>query len=362
MSEVSKMNQVREAKLDSMLFVGNGSLGSNALSLFDGFRSVFRECHMIDTSIYDSPPKISMRNVIRFFFPIFYGFIVSTFLSLQVKFLVRRYHPDVFFVFKGIYLTRECLDGIDAIKVHYHPDDSSSKENRTNIFDKAESAYDFHFTSKIHNLSEISKRTGKSVYFIWYAYDERWHFRDPNMELKNRSYLLGFIGHFRPDRLEMFIDLSQQLGKKLAIAGKNWTRASHLLRKATIVSPQYGESFSHFCRKAPVQLGLLNSANRDLHTARSFEIPATGALLLAQNTSEHREIFNHMRTALLFDALEDIYALLDWIEKNPLEAQKIADRGYALITSKSNKWRDRANEIFLIIKKSHKIRNNYPDP
>jgi len=345
------MNQIKELKLDSMIFVGNGSLGSNALSLFDGFRSVFRECHMIDTRIYDGPPKISMRNVTRYFFPTLYGFIVSTFLRLQVKYWVRRYHPDVLFVFKGIYLTRECLDGVDAIKVHYHPDDSSSKENRTNIFDRAESAYDFHFTSNRHNLSEISERTGKSVYFISFAYDERWHFRDGNMELKDRNYLLGFIGHLRPDRIEIFIDLSQQLGKKLAIAGKNWNRVRHLLGKATIFSPQYGESFSHFCRKAPVQLGLLNSANRDLYTARSFEIPATGALLLAQNTSEHREIFNHMRTALLFDTLEDIYALLNWIEKNPLEAQKVADRGHALITSKSNRWKDRANEIFLIIKK-----------
>jgi hypothetical protein len=355
------MNRIKELKLDSIIFVGNGSLGSNALSLFDGFRSVFSKCHMIDTRIFESPPKLSIRNIVKHFFPKFYNLFVSIFLSLHVKFLVRKHHPDVFFVFKGIYVTKECLDGIDAIKVHYHPDDSSSKENRTDIFDKAELAYNLHFTSKRHNVSEISERTGKSVYFIWYAYDERWHFRNPKMELKNRSYLLGFIGHFRPDRSEMFLDLSQHLGKQLAIAGKNWNRVKNLLSNATVLSPQYGESFSNFCGIAPVQLGLLNSANRDLHTARSFEIPATGALLIAQNTSEHREIFNHMRTALLFDTLQDVYALLDWIEKNPLEAQKIADMGHALITSKSNKWKDRAKEIFLIIKESHEISSNYPD-
>jgi hypothetical protein len=254
-------------------------------------------------------------------------------------------NPDVVFVFKGIYLNKSTLEMIDCLKVHYHPDDSSNPLNRTTIFSEAERIYDIHFTSKKHNINEIFQRTGKTVFFIWYAYDERWQFRTAPLNFSNPKYRIGFIGHMRPDRNELILNLAYKYGKNLAVSGLKWNRIRNLKHLATLYPPSYGASFSRFVAMAPVQLGLLNSDNRDQHTARSFEIPAAGGLLLAEDTADHREIFLSEENVIFFKNENDLIDRISWIAANPEKAQKIAENGFLHITRNSNTWRDRSSEI-----------------
>lgn len=328
-----------------ILFVGHNSVGSNALSLFIGFQSKVDRAVLVDTKFFDSPPKISLRRIILYFFPKFYGYVSSLIIGITVRLKVYTEKPDILFAFKGNYLSGSTLKRIDCLKVHYHPDDSSNPINRTPIFNSAESCYDIHFTSKKHNISEIIHRTGKKVFFIWYAYDERWQFRAAPLNFNDSKYQIGFIGHMRPDRSELILNLANKYGKKLAVSGLKWNRIRNLKFLASLYPPSYGESFSSFVAMAPVQLGLLNSDNRDQHTARSFEIPAAGGLILAEDTTEHREIFASEENAIFFKNEYDLYERLSWIEAHPEKAQKIAENGFLHITQNQNTWSDRASEI-----------------
>lgn len=328
-----------------LLFVGHDSVGSNASSLFTGFQSEVERAVLVDTKFFDSPAKFSLRRIILYFFPEFYGYVSSMIIGRTVRKKVSTEKPDILFAFKGNYLSRSTMRRIDCLKVHYHPDDSSNPINRTAIFNNAESFYDIHFTSKKHNVSEITHRTGKKVFFIWYAYDERWQFRAAPLNFNYSKYQIGFIGHMRPDRTELILNLANKYGKKLAVSGLKWNRIRTLQFLASLYPPSYGESFSSFVAMAPVQLGLLNSENRDQHTARSFEIPAAGGLILAEDTAEHREIFVSEENAIFFKNENDLYDRLSWIEAHPEKAQKIAENGFLHITGNQNTWKDRAGEI-----------------
>jgi hypothetical protein len=332
-----------------ILFVGHGGVGSNAASLFTGFQSNVNRAVLVDTKFFDSPAKYSFRQIILYFFPKFYGHISSQIISRNVRQKVSIEKPDILFAFKGNYLSRSTLKKLDCLKVHYHPDDSSNPLNRTAIFNAAESFYDIHFTSKKHNISEIFHRTGKKVFFIWYAYDERWHFRATPLNFNYPKYQIGFIGHMRPDRSELILNLANKYGKKLAVSGLKWNRIQNLKFLASLYPPSYEESFSSFVAMAPVQLGLLNSDNRDQHTARSFEIPAAGGLILAEDTAEHREIFDSEKNALFFKSEADLYDKIFWVAAYPEEAQKIAENGFLHITRNQNTWKDRAIEILKIL-------------
>jgi len=332
-----------------ILFVGHGGIGSNASSLFTGFQSNVNRAVFIDTKFFDSPPRLSLRRVVLYFFPKFYGYVASQIIGRSVRHQVTKEIPDIIFAFKGNYLNRSTLNRIKCLKVHYHPDDSSNLRNRTAIFNAAEGLYDVHFTSKKHNLNEIFHRTGKNVFFIWYAYDERWQFRTAPLNFNNSKYQIGFIGHMRPDRSQLIFNLANKYGKNLAVSGLKWNRIRKLKLLASLHPPSYGESFSRFVAMAPVQLGLLNSDNRDQHTARSFEIPASGGLILAEDTAEHREIFDSEKNALFFKSEADLYDKISWVAANPEKAQKIAENGFLHITRNQNTWNDRASEILKIL-------------
>ena len=324
-------------------------MGSNALSLFNGLKRQNVAIKLIDTQFFDIPAVFSIRRVFKKILPNYYGYLASLILHIKVQFIAARFRPDLIFVFKGNFISKRTLKRFKVTKVHFHPDDSSNPSNRTVIFDLAESLYDIHFTPKRHNVDEIYVRTGKNALFIWYAYDKTWHRRELALDFENPNYEVGFIGHMRPDRINLIISIASFYGKSFAISGLRWNRVPNLVKMAVLLPPSYGENFSKFIAAAPIQLGLLNSENRDQHTARTFEVPAAGGLLLAEDTLEHREIFESERNALFFNSPEDLLLKISWVRRNPIIAKQIAENGYLHITTNANSWDDRAIEMLRLL-------------
>lgn len=329
-----------------ILFVGNGNVGSNAFSFYKGFLQVADRTQLVDSSYFDSPPRFSMRRLLHKFMPVFYSIVSAKILTRRINHAVNDFSPDVLFVFRGSYIESKLLKNLNCVKIHYHPDDSSNDSNRSYIFGTAEIFYDLHFTSKRHNLPEIMKRTNKPAQFIWYAYDPDWHFRSEELDFAGAGFLVGFIGHQRNDRTNLIFEVSRIYGKKFLIVGSKWDRFPSLKHASCVLSPKYGPDLKKIIAEAPIQLGLLNSLNRDQHTARSFEIPALGALLIAEDTQEHREIFGDDGiNVLYFSTNQELFYKLNWVQQNPLKAAIIAKNGYEFITSGNNTWKDRASEV-----------------
>jgi hypothetical protein len=262
---------------------------------------------------------------------------------------LKQYDIEVLFVYKGNWVRSNILKSSTLLKAHLHPDDSTQKINRTKIFSRSEEYYDIHFTTREVNVREIQERTKKPVVKMQFAFDPDWHFRRVPSDIGNTQFWLGFIGHYRKDREHLISLVSDIYKKKFCLVGKKWERFEEIARNSSLLPAAFGPAFSEIVANAPLQLGLLNSENRDEHTARSFEIPASGGLLLAEDTPEHRSIFKGEDTALFFNSTSELLQQIDWVIANPVEARKIANAGYELIINGNNTWTDRASEILATI-------------
>jgi spore maturation protein CgeB len=74
---------------------------------------------------------------------------------------------------------------------------------------------------------------------------------------------------------------------------------------------------------AKLCLGFLRKANRDLHTARTFEIPACGGVMLTERTDEQRAFFEEGNEALYFDSAEEMVAKIRDYTARPDELARI---------------------------------------
>lgn len=326
---------------ERVLFVGDDWEGSNATSLRDGF---IANGHEVATVNSMRPAGLRSRIATRVAESSRRGHqqAWATALNRRIFHVAKAWRPSVLFVFKGIDVFPEILASVSTLRVHYHPDDSASESNVSAAYRSGENLYHVHITTKKHNVPELEGRTSSLVVYVDCAFDPRWHFPIPTAFQPR----LGFVGTMRPDRIELISRWAQmRQPSPMLIAGERWRRVKGLRSTAILVGPQYGVDMALAIARAPIQLGALNSDNRDTHTCRTFEIPACRGLFVGRSTAEHRDMFKHGRDALLWASEDESVEHARWALDRPAEAQQIAAKGHARIMSGYHTYTDRARQI-----------------
>lgn len=330
--------------LPRILFVGDGWLGSNARSMATGMRSVVPEVVTVDTTKVSRPRRLSPqwfytrgvgkrfpRDVAR--------------VHQMIEKITRTWKPDVLFAFKTIHLDQQRLLDLNIpIKIHYSADDVSNLSNVTSSYLRYESEWDIIVTTKRYNLPELCARGVKNPLAVWSAYDPAWHHPVPRRRLE--EYEVGFIGNMRPDRRDLIEAVARQFKHGMLITGPGWLRNAELHRSGCVIrNGAYGEEFSFSVASCQANLVLLNSDNRDTHTCRSFEVPASGGLFVGERTSEHEFLIEDGKCGFLFNGQDELFDVLSKVRENPLQAKRMAVRGQKAIVSGKNTYADRAAEI-----------------
>ena len=327
-----------------ILYIGDDWVGSNARSLADGFRQAGHDVVVIDTTSVTLPARLSpswwYSKAARHRAPWRLADV-----HRQIDAAAQDFRPDVLFAFKGIHLDQERLLSAPAsAHVHYSPDDVGNSYNTTPEYLEHESAWDLVVTTKRHNVPELEARGARRVKFVRSAYDPAWH--RPCAKRGARQYLVGFIGAERPDRAGLVTRLGAEHGKKLLVRGPGWRRKPGLLATgATVGGAVYGDHFAAAVASVTANLVLLNSDNRDTHTCRTFEIPATGGLFVGERTDEHAELLAEGTECLLFSDEEELRDILHRCAQRPEQAEQIAAAGHRRVTTEAHRYVDRAREI-----------------
>jgi spore maturation protein CgeB len=93
---------------------------------------------------------------------------------------------------------------------------------------------------------------------------------------------------------------------------------------------------------ASVTLCLVRRANRDGHVMRSFEIPACGGCMLADDTPEHQSIFGpEGETVTYFQTAEEMVEKARWLLGHQRARSRLASAAHALVRSGDHSYAQR---------------------
>lgn len=216
---------------------------------------------------------------------------------------------DILFVVKGNFVTVETLKALKTLTVPpkiigWSPDDIYLPHNNSKVLLDSAPHFDVFFTAKSLNISngELSSMGFKDARFLRQGFDSVVH-----RPIKEKdSWFTGkvtFIGFGEQDRFEKVNYLAQN-GIIVHVWGNGWTkkmcRNAHPNLKI-YGSPLLGDDYAIALSNSAINLCFLRKLNRDLHTSRTFEIPACEGFMVAERTHEHSEYFEEDIEAAYFD-------------------------------------------------------------
>ena len=148
---------------------------------------------------------------------------------------------------------------------------------------------------------------------------------------------VSFVGCWSPEKEErlLFI-LRQEPQIMLKVFGLGWKYASTEFKQRlgpNLRPGAFGDELALVYGCTKVNLGLLShsrsdSTLKDQTTARTFQIPASGALMLHEDTREVRSFFAEGREVLLFNGNEDMWGKIQLALKTPSLRESIRLQGY----------------------------------
>jgi spore maturation protein CgeB len=261
------------------------------------------------------------------------GLLNRTFVAQAKKLM-----PDIVFVDKGPFLWPASLEEVrratGALLVHLNPDDPFGMAAHLGwrIFRKAIPHYDVHAVARDVNLQEYRAAGAKCVVRYHWAFDPEIHRPLPVSDEDREAFggPVGFVGDWEADREELVVRLAEA-GIPVRVWGPRWDYKCRRRPAKLRVEGKclIGEDYARAVRAFDVNLGFLRKTNRDLSTTRSVEIPACGALLLAERTAEHQQLFREGEEAEFFASSDELVAKVRYYLAHPERGKAIAVAGRA---------------------------------
>ncbi len=242
-------------------------------------------------------------------------------------------------------ITKDALQTAGALgveRLNFLTDDPWNSHHKAPWFMRALPHYDRVFSPRKSNLDDLHALGCPRVSHLAFAYSPETHFADPpatSDETSRFSSDMVFAGGADRDRLPYFAALANA-GFRIALYGGYWERYPETRDHAL------GHADPHTVRKAiggsKIALCLVRRANRDGHSMRTFELAASGACMLVEDTKEHREILGpDGEAAVYFRTIPEMVQKSRWLLDHPEERRRLASAAQSRIVNGQNTYRDR---------------------
>jgi spore maturation protein CgeB len=254
----------------------------------------------------------------------------------RLKAALRGQHFDLCHVDNGewfdashVQLLKQHADKV----VNYNIDDPTGPRDgpRFAAYRRAVPEYDLLAVVREDNLPELQALGARHTLRVWRSADEVSHAPrtlSPADHKRWGSEVL-FLGTWMPERGPFLLKLVQ-LGVPLSIRGPNWQKAPEWprLQAHWRGGSIGGDDYARAIQCAKVNLGLLSKGNRDLHTTRSLEIPALGAVFCAERTPEHQATYTEGEEAVFWADAEECARQCRWLLADEPRRLAMAERGH----------------------------------
>jgi len=248
---------------------------------------------------------------------------------------------DFALIFKGTLLTAETVQRLRASGkpvFNFYPD-VSFRDHGANI-PAVLRFYDSVFTTKsYHGKREIERFGIRELLHVRHGFDPEVHrplALSPEL-IRHYGSDVSFVGCWSPEKEQKLLYLLRQgEGISIKVFGIGWKYASsEFINRlgANLRAGVFGDELATVYCASKVNLGLLSCSKSDptladQTTARTFQIPAAGAFMLHEDTSEVRTFFQDGEEVLLFNSNEEMFRKIQIALGDPSAREAIREKGH----------------------------------
>jgi spore maturation protein CgeB len=275
--------------------------------------------------------------------------------NAEVRRQALRLRPEMLLVFKGTFLTPDTLIVLRDMGVRsycFYPDVSFRAHGR--YIPRALPHYDWVFTTKSFGIADMREQLGVTrSSLIHFAFDPDLHRPLPlsRADVERYGCDVSYIGTWSPKKEKLLAEL---IRRRPAIRVKIWGESWNNAREAAVAPAVggrevIGQEFVRAVLGSSINLSIMSEARRgasrgDQIASRTFAVPACGAFVLHERTSELLELFREGEEVACFEDIDELVKQVDRYLEDDVSRRRIAEQGMALVRSRHS-WDERIRTI-----------------
>ena len=347
-------NKMGTKRRPVMVFAGEFWAGASGSGLADGFRELGWLVQEVDGRDYI--PRIGDRFALR---------VVSRLtrrmsLDMYINKLIdecRVLRPDVFMTIKGVGVTREVLEEIQASgtkTVMFYPDFHFDHDN---VHVDSFGRFDLFATTKTFQIAWLESRlSSERVAYVPHAHSFSTHV-PPYVTIGELGYQYDvlYAGSYSPYKqswLEALVSLSKE--STIGVMGSRWDDPAvrNTLKGIEFLGNRESVGYAEAIQRARINVafhfGPTASGWQDLVSTRTFEIPACGGFMLHIDNDEVREFFEPGKEIDVFSSKEELKDKIKFYLANASLRERMKERAHAKCRAEHS-YRNRAADIDRIL-------------
>ncbi|MDX2045308.1 MAG: glycosyltransferase [Chitinophagaceae bacterium] len=290
---------------------------------------------ILQPRVYDViDTEIPQLNGHRFFRSIAFRYKTGPLIKQINKYVVHHAGQnkyDLIWVDKAIYLTKattSLLRKNAAFLLHFTPD-PAFQYHKSSLFRDSLPLYDMAVTTKSYELKDYHDVLSEDkVMLVTQGFDKMLH--RPCHLFSEKSGVV-FVGHYTDDRREIIQQLIDK-GTEVKLAGIYWEKFVKLNRHNNNLKyfgkGIFSEEYAKLVSSSYFGLGLLSRVVPELHTTRTFEIPACGTALVTERNNEITSFYKDDEV-IFFNRAPEIPSLIEKYLNDKDTLRSITEKGNA---------------------------------
>ena len=259
---------------------------------------------------------------------------------------------DLIWVDKAVFITPKTtalLRSRASKLVHFTPDPAFTF-HKSKLFLKSLPYYDFLVTTKSYELEHYYKyiKTEKVLYATQ-GFDAKLHKPSKHPFSKKEGFV--FIGHYEDQRAVVLEKLLQN-DIKITLAGIKWNRFAKKHQNnpnlTYLGDGVYGKDYVTTLQNAKMAWGALSKWVPELHTTRTFEIPACGTALVTERNLETQSFFKDDE-AIFYTNENDLIEKITFFMNNDKPLEVLTKKGTSRAVTNAYDYNSILNAILKTI-------------
>lgn len=270
---------------------------------------------------------------------------------------IRASHPDVVLAFKGMEVLPDTLEMIRQMNnrpllINWNPDNpfDSAPSNSSPDLLNGISLYDVYFIWDRDLFGPLREVGARQVEYLPFGYDPAAHF-PVELAPAERDQLASdvcFVGGYTRQRADL---LAQLMHHRVGIWGPNWEHlpTGHPVENALRGGFTHGVRMSRVFSAAGVVMNFVRPQNKQAHNMRTFETPATGALMVSTRTRDQLRWLPEDEAAAYFESPRKMVETVDAYLSEDERRRQVAAEGTRQIMAGKHTYDDRMRQVVATI-------------